>query len=527
METTNMRVLFDPAANDEKVRNAGAYVRVSTRSDKQQHSYASQKEYWRSRIESDPKLNFVGIWADDGISGKSMRKRKAFIEMIECAKAGGVEVIFVKSVSRFGRNFFDVVKTIKDLRVNHGVAVYFEEENIWSTDKMADTILSMRAMLAEQELKDMSDNMKWAIRARFKKCVLNNNGRTYGFALEDDGTGVKRLVPIPAEAEVVRFIYGLYLNGSGVNAIAKELMRCGVPTAQGKTLWRPNVIRAILGNEKHMGDAIMQKIITVDYKPLVNRDADPAAPRIYIEDDHEPIVDKETWYRAQELLRTRANEKLMGKTIESRVFTGVIECGECGTNYRHKVYQYRGKGLYGLWACGKYLSDGKSGCGSRAIKESVLHELFVSAFNEFVDTRPSTDAIKALDDKLKSLRERLDELIRLRDRYFIDELSFTVQAEETRRQMLESEREIAVKSQDNMYKAFKKKTAEYEEANVTRFLQKAIVREWTVAFVFKNGVTITRPYTNGAAGNKPGWVNNALARNYNVEDNNDANGATV
>ena len=514
MEST-ARLIHEPVAPHELIRKAAAYVRVSTDSEKQLHSFAAQYAYWEKAIKKNSKLKFVGVYSDEGISGKSLKKRKAFNEMVAHAKAGKIEIIFVKSVTRFGRNLLDVVKTVRELLTEHGVVVYFEEEDLYSDDPMAETLLTLRAMVAEQEIKDMAEQQKWAIRGKFKQGILNNNGRFYGYRLEDDGSGRKQLVPIPHEAEVVRFIFDLYLSDENATYanIAAELTRRGIPTPQERrTEWNTNSIPRILTNEKYSGDALCQKVYYEDFSPIRNTGNNPDAPFIFIENNHEAIVDKETFRRVQEKLKSRSNKKLAGGKIKKSDFAGLMRCGCCGTNFRHKVYQYRGRGLYGLFACGGYLAGGKKGCDSHAIKESVLQELFVAAFNEFVTTESRCDSIRELDEKRKALKGDDEKLYSLYNSNYIDRLGYIVRHNEIMGEIAELDKRIAALSQDNIYKAFKKKLNKFDGAQVGRFLREAIVQDWTVAFHFKNGVTITLPYTNGTAGNKAGWTKNATAR---------------
>ena len=144
---TKITVLSDPAKIKTKIKVA-AYVRVSTDSEKQLHSFEAQKEYWENKLSNCDDYEYVGVYADEGISGKSMRNRTQFLAMIEQAKCGKIQMIFTKSVSRFGRNFKEILQTIRELRDKHNVAVYFEEENMKTNDTLSDTILSIRAMVA-------------------------------------------------------------------------------------------------------------------------------------------------------------------------------------------------------------------------------------------------------------------------------------------------------------------------------------------------------------------------------------------
>ena len=496
-------------------RKAGAYARVSTRKEDQLHSFSNQKEYWEERIKADPALEFVGLWADEGISGKSLNRRQQFLEMVECAKAGQVDIIFVKSVTRFGRNFMDIIATVRELRDHYGVTIHFEEENLYTDDVTAELELSIRAVIAEQEIIDMSENQKWSIRQRLKKGLLTGGCRLYGYKAVADEQGIKRLVVVPQEAKVIRYIYSLYLDGKSLRAIADELSKEKIPTMTGLAKWSPSIIRAILTNEKMTGDTLLQKTYRENFQVVINKNDNPEAPLILIENDHEAIIDKGTFTTVQARIASKMNQKSVGRKMATYEFSRLMKCGVCGCTYRRKVYQYKGKGLYGLWVCGEYATRGKKGCDSRSLKESVLHELFMQAFNQFVDATPSLDSIKELEARATQLRDERMELSKLMINGYINEQSFRAESEKISEELLIIDKEIATKSQANLYKAFKKKITEYDATLVGKFLKDAIVRDWTVAFVFKNGVIITLPYTNGTAGNKEGWSQNALARKHN------------
>jgi DNA invertase Pin-like site-specific DNA recombinase len=505
MANENLRVICDPKAEKPKVRRAAAYVRVSSASEKQLHSFSAQKEYWERFIAGDPMLRLVGVWADEGLSGHTMRNRKQFLALVQAAKQGEINIIFTKAVSRFGRNLLDVLKTVRELRDEYGVVCYFEEENLYSDEPMADTILSMRAMVAEQELQDMSDNQKWSIRKRFRQGLPNNNGRFYGYTLAADQTGVKRITPNPEEAEVVRLIFRLFLGGMGHEAIAKKLTEMGIVAPKGGKRWGANTIAKMLKNEKYTSDAVFQKYKTDNFVKRENKGDDPAAPLIYIENDHEGIIDKATFTKAQAETARRVNHKLVGKMQSAREFSSLLFCAHCGGTLNHKVYHYKGKGLYGFWACVKALKSGVSVCPGARIKDAELEKAFVSAFNEFVGLESKEDAVTALSEQLEELNRRDGELYNLLHGGYINKLSYITEHQRLTEEIGKLDREIAAKSQDNIYKAYKKRLAEYDPQAVTRFLKKAVIGKTVAAFHFKNGVVIERKFSNGPSGNHVGW----------------------
>lgn len=497
-------LINEPVPRDERVLRACAYVRVSTGSEDQKNSFEAQRSYWKQKLTTDARYKYVGIYADEGISGKATRNRKQFLDMVEHAKLGKIDIIFTKSVMRFGRNFVDILYHVRDLRHNYGVVVYFEEEEMYSDDALADTILSMRAMVAEQEIKDMSEQQKWAARRRFAQGSVELNGVILGYNLVKGEDGVNRLEINESQAETVRLIFSLYISGLSIQKIKAELERQSRLTAKGGTRWPMSTIGRMLENEKYMGDAWLQKTYKEDFKKVYNDRENPAVPIVYIENNHPPIIDRETFHKVQRLKAERTN-KLKNKKITKQPFSGLLTCGECGTAYRHKMYQYRGKALYAFWCCHNAMTNGKGACASHTIKDSVLRECYIAAFNEFVGIRVESDSLKAIQDEIKRLREQDQQFYDLHFKRYINNIDYMTEHKRISVRIAELEREDMAKSQDNLYKAFKKKMTEFDESTIDKFLKAVTVSNWTVTFIFKNGVTITKPYTNGTAGNKPGW----------------------
>jgi len=272
-----------------------AYCRVSTKSDDQQNSYEVQVNYYTQYINSKPEWEFVDIYADPGLSGVFSKNRKRFNDLIRDALDDKIDLIIVKSVSRFARNTIDSISKIRALR-EKGVRVYFEKENIDSLDSKCDMILSIHASLAEDESRSISTNIRWSVMKRFEKGeVIMNFNNFYGYTLDAN----KKPVIVEKEAEVVRNLYFGYLIGRSYSDLIRDLQERGVPSPKGKVKWQKSTVQSILKNEKYMGDAIIQKTYKRDFLAPRRVKNTGQAPQKYVENNHPAIVDKTTWHAVQ------------------------------------------------------------------------------------------------------------------------------------------------------------------------------------------------------------------------------------
>lgn len=215
---------------DIKKKKVAAYARVSTDSDDQIHSFKSQIDEYTKKITSNPNWEFVGMYSDEGITGTSLKCRDGFNAMVKEAKAGGIDLILVKSVSRFGRNTVDLLSTIRELR-NIGVEIIFEKEGISSLDTKTDMILTFYSSIAQEESKNISDNVKWAIKKKMKEGNWSiSTAKFLGYTKDENGN----LVIDEEQAEVVRAIFNLYLANKSIKEIIDFLEGCHYLTGSGK-----------------------------------------------------------------------------------------------------------------------------------------------------------------------------------------------------------------------------------------------------------------------------------------------------
>ena len=243
------RFTANPISSRKKRRVAG-YARVSTDMEDQQTSYAAQCDYYTNYIQSREDWEFVKLYSDEGISATSTRHRDGFNQMVEDALAGRIDLIITKSVSRFARNTVDSLSTIRKLKEN-GCECYFEKENIWTFDSKGELLITIMSSLAQEESRSISENCTWGMRKRFADGKVSVPfGRFLGYDRGEDGN----LVINEEQAEIVRKIYGFFLQGHSPYKIAKMLTEEGIPTPGGKKVWGKAVVESILTNEKYKGD---------------------------------------------------------------------------------------------------------------------------------------------------------------------------------------------------------------------------------------------------------------------------------
>ncbi len=273
-----------------------AYCRVSTNHEEQESSLETQISYYGKLIAEHGGWELVKIYAERA-SGTQMKKRPEFVKMIKACKQGRIDLILTKSMSRFGRNTLETLKILYKL-FNLGVKVYFEKENLNNYDKEMRTMMGIYAGFAQEESKNMSDNIKWGIRERMREGkVCLNCTRFLGYDKDENG----KLVIVESEAVIVRKIFELYLNKFGVRKIKKHLEENGIKTVTGKNIWSTSTIDRILSNEKYVGDVLMQKSFTEDFLTGKRKKNEGELAMYFIENDHEGIISRETFNKVQKL----------------------------------------------------------------------------------------------------------------------------------------------------------------------------------------------------------------------------------
>lgn len=375
-----------------KAMRVAAYCRVSTLQEQQETSYEAQVNYYTEKIENNPSWKLAGIYADDGKSATSTKNRSNFQAMIEDCMAGKIDMVITKSISRFARNTVDSLMNIRKLKEKN-IAVFFEKEGINTLEGSGELLVTILSSQAQEESRNISENCHWGIVRKFESGkVIVNHSKFLGYTKNKDGN----LVIIPEEADLVRRIFRLFLEGNSSYKIKRILEADGIPTVTGKTVWQATVIDKMLSNEKYMGDALMQKTYTVDFltkKKVINKSI---VPQYYIEDNHEAIIPKELYHRVQEEKARRgaiyrpASKKVDAPSIKGKysakyVLSDIMVCAECGQPYRRQVWSKYGV-KKAVWRCDNRLKHGSKRCKhSPTLKEDSLHEAIMTAINNVVE----------------------------------------------------------------------------------------------------------------------------------------------
>lgn len=347
------------------------YCRVSSKSDEQKNSLIAQKEHYYKEVLKNKNCVLVKIYSDTA-SGVKEKGRKQFNKLIEDCQKGKIDVIVTKSISRFSRNtleFLNVIHILKDLNID----VYFENEKILLSKERNEFLLTTYAAIAQEESMTKSRNIKWGLEKRFlsgdsklaqRKC--------YGYK-NDNGV----LTIDTEEADIVKKIYKMYLEGFSLSGIAKELYRQNIKSPTGKDKWTAAAIDKILSNEKYIGNVLLQKTYVPDViKSNQVKNNGELAKYLY-ENNHEGIIDKDMFEFVQSEKKKRSNKITKeGKSLRKsaryssgNTLSGKIHCGYCGKNFR-RITTHSGEVV---WRCAGRVEK-KGNCKNETIKQNILDE---------------------------------------------------------------------------------------------------------------------------------------------------------
>ena len=409
MRPATRRMFTTLPINSKKLRRVAAYARVSTNSEEQATSYEAQVSYYTEHIKANSDWKFVHVYTDKGISGTSTKKREGFNQMIEDALAGKIDLIITKSVSRFARNTVDSLTTIRKLKA-HGIEVYFEEQNIYTLDSKGELMLTIMSSLAQEESRSISENVTWGQRKRFADGKVSMPYKHF-LGYRKGVNGEPEIVE--EEAEVVRRIYRMFLDGKTPFGIAQVLMEDGVPTPCGKTKWSTSTILSILSNEKYKGDALLQKTFCTDFLTKKMKVNEGEVPQYYVENSHPAIVSSEMYDLVQQELERRKDQRRQHNG--TGLFSDKLICGCCGHPYGSKVWHSNDQYRRVVWRCNaKYRNQEK--CTSPHLTEDEIQAAFVYVMNRLIENKKNIIAdskmlMKQLTDctELTVEEQKLDE----------------------------------------------------------------------------------------------------------------------
>ena len=395
MSNTTPTVICIPAkpeavrASKRQLRVA-AYCRVSTDDEEQLTSYEAQKNYYTDKIMTNKEWTMAGIFADEGITGTSARKRPEFLRMIRQCKQGKIDIVLTKSISRFARNTVDCLNYVRALK-ELGIAVIFEKENMNTLEIDSEILITMLGAFAQSESESISANVRWGKRQAMKegKAIINYK-HLYGYRKGVDG----RPEIIPEQAEIVRKIYDLFLCGTPIRGILEYLNANSIPNISGGSQWAKNAVNSILTNEKYCGDVLLQKTYIDDCINKKVKKNTGQLPMYLVQNLHEGIISRETFDAAQaELARRsagRSPSKKNAPTGRSRysskyALSDRLYCGECGTRYQRCTWRNRDGSKRIVWRCVSRVDYGNKYChDSPTLDEEPLHRAILAAINSAV-----------------------------------------------------------------------------------------------------------------------------------------------
>ena len=430
MRESPPKVITIPAKPEVASRQAvqrqlrvAAYCRVSTDDEEQLTSYEAQQNYYTDKIMTNREWTMAGIFADEGITGTSARKRPEFLKMIRLCKQKKIDIVLTKSISRFARNTVDCLNYIRALR-ELGIAVIFEKENINTLEADSEILITMLGAFAQAESESISANVRWGKRQAMRegKTIIQYN-RLYAYEKGEDG----KPKIIQEQAEVVRSIYDQYLSGASLRMIKDRLEAEQIPNVTGGSQWTITAIRSILTNEKYCGDVLLQKTYISDcISRKVIRNTGQL-PMYLVQNHHEGIVERKTFDAVQAEMARRSAGKSPSKKNAPTGMTSYaskyalserLVCGECGTLYRRCTWSKQGRKRI-VWRCVSRLEFGTKYCQhSPTLDEGKLHSAILAAMNEYAAIRQEVcpDVLAMAEEARQALSQAGARLLQLKKR---------------------------------------------------------------------------------------------------------------
>ena len=389
--TRSSEFSYGNLAIDSQRLRVASYCRVSTEEELQMNSLDNQIVHYTNYIRSNPQWQFAGIFSDRGKSGTMMESRAGFNKMIRYAMAGKIDLIICKSISRFARNVMDTLKVVRDLKEKN-IYVLFEKENFHTGDMQSEFILTMLAATAQEESRSISENISWATSKRFEQ----------GEARFARILGYKKVKGKPwvideREAATVREIFRQYVEGKTPTEIANYLIRNNYVKANGRRDWTNVAIISILRNEKYVGDVLCQKTYTEDYLTHKTRVNEGEKTQYLIQNNHEGIIDRETFDKVQKMLKPKSKGVKRGPSKRYDL-TGRVACSECGANF----HRYKTRG-YVTWRCSNRRKSTRL-CKMTSVGEEILLKVLKQAFIEKHEIDPKSSGKRQIIKLMKNLQ---------------------------------------------------------------------------------------------------------------------------
>ena len=373
-------------------KRVAAYCRVSTDSEPQLSSLENQMAAFRHQVALHDDWELVNLYTDEGISGTSVRHRTGFQQMIEDCRAGKIDYIITKSISRFARNTMDCLNYVRELQAM-GVQLFFEKEGIDTAESISEMLLTVMAAFAQEESRSISENVKWGMRKRFEE------GRElrvpiYGYRHTED----EMYIIVPEEAAIVREIFTRYAHGELPGEILQDMIARNVPPPAGDK-WKLLQLQRMIHNEKYTGDVVLQKHYIESHLTHKEVKNSGEVPLYHIHNAHPAIIGRQLFAQAAAVARMR--EVKTGNS--SYPYNTMLHCPLCGQTLVHGA-------LYPVYFGGKHLQNGgwgcygPKGCGQYLMIQNMLDAVMLDAHEEKFGTRPEKVDYWWLDELVESIR---------------------------------------------------------------------------------------------------------------------------
>ena len=480
------------AEQNTKIRCA-AYCRVSSDSEDQLNSFMAQTRYYSQVFKDSETEELIDIYADEGITGTREDKRDEFQRMLKDCRRGKIDRIYTKSISRFARNTKDCLKSVRELKAL-GITIFFEKENIDTANMTDEMMITIMGGLAQEESTSISQNMRWSVQKRMQNGTYKNATPPFGFKKVNGDLEIEE-----NQALIVRQIFEWYISGYGLKTIADKLNGMNLPGSKQAVLWKADNIRYILKNDRYIGNAMFQKSYVTETLPHIKKRNYGEKQKYCVTGVNQQIVDKETFYAAQKLLKSRHRD------FETNVYplSKKVFCGKCGATYKRRN---RRSGAF--WLCRTH-DINAADCENGIIVESDIYSAFIRLHNKLLNNykqillplkialqdlklRKFSGKTQVMDihKEVAKLREQTHVLARLKTKGFLDEAKYIEQTNELNVKIskLQSELKKLTRSDDedealdqiemltDFFEKREKPMTEFEELEFESIVDKIVVK---------------------------------------------------
>ena len=377
-----------PVPNLPEKKKVAAYARVSMDTDNLLHSLSAQVSHFSQKIQANPEWEYAGVYVDEAITGRKIAPRKEFQRLIDDCNAGKINLVLVKSMSRFARDTVDFLNTIRHLK-SIGVEVRFERENISTFTADGELLVTLLASFAQAESESIAENVRLITRKKFAQGIPNGHKAPYGYRWDGEMFRI-----IPEEGKIVKQIYERYLSGEPAYSIAKDLKEKGI-TGQSGVPMCDSTVKEIVSSISYTGTMILQKNYFTENHTRKKNNGE--LPRYAVEEMFEPLVSVEDYEKALLIRQKRADESA-NKDAKLTRFSGIIKCGNCGCGISRRTAGTKKK-----WVCNTRERKGVDVCGTRPLTEDELMTAAVKAVGNISDEefRKAVTLIRVYGDRIE------------------------------------------------------------------------------------------------------------------------------